>query len=194
MQRTFLGNPTRRRHRGQWQHSGLSVGGLPLDGRSLENGARIVGHNQGEFHRSPSGKVVGSKVGHHQVVLLQLSQLLGKYLGPAPHGHQAVRFPIRVGELGDDITLNRIPLPHLLYFVLQRQVLVPLGSQGKRIVVGINAVEAIRRQAIKDSGCAREFPPVRVSREPPGQLVAGRQLGQSPIAEFRNQRAAPDPW
>ena len=120
---------------------------------------------------------MGSKVGHHQVVLLQISQVLRRIsFGPAPHAHQAVCLPIRVGKLGDDVALDRILLTHLLDFVLQRQVLVPLGSQGKRLVVGVNAVEAVLMQAIEDAGCAGELTAVKVAGEPPGQLVLRRQL------------------
>ena len=37
-------------------------------------------HYEREFYRRPGGEVVAGKVGHDQVVLLQHSQFLGKYL------------------------------------------------------------------------------------------------------------------
>ncbi len=101
----------------------------------------------------------------------------GEFLRLAPHAHQAVRLPIRVGKLGDDVALDRILLTHLLDFVFQRQVLVPLGRQGKRLVVGVYAVEAVLMQAIEDAGCSGELTAVKVAGEPPGQLVLRRQLG-----------------
>ena len=138
-------------------------------------------HRERRFHRCSRSEVVGNKASHHQVVLLQPSQLFGKSLGPPPHAHQAICFPISICQFSDDITLDRVSLPHLLNFVLERQVLVPLCSQGECVVIRIDAVQAISVQAIEDARGAREFAPLKVAREPPGQLIARRQFRQSPL-------------
>ena len=114
---------------------------------------------------------MGGEVGHDEIVLLQLAQVFGKSFGLAPHAHQSIRLPIRIGELGDHVALDGIPLAHLFDFVLQRQVLVFLRSRSERTVTGIDTVVAITMQAVEDSGCAGQFASVEVAREPPGQLV-----------------------
>ena len=131
-------------------------------------------HHKGKFHWESGGEVVGGEVGHDEIILLQLAQVLCEIFGLAPHAHQSVRLPIRIGELGDHVALDRFLLAHLFDLVFQRQVFVFLRRPSERTVTGIDAVEAIPMQAVEDSGGAGKFAPVEVSREPPGQLVGRR--------------------
>src|ERR1043165_9153615 len=121
---------------------------------------------------------------------LYLRQLLRIDLRLAPHVHQAVRFPVNVSKLRDDVTLNRSVAAHLFNLMLERDELMPLGFSGQLVVVAEKTIEAKLFEAVEEARGSGYFASGEVALEPPGQTF--RQDGQAPVAELRdNQRLLP---
>ena len=63
-----------------------------------------------------------------QIVLLQVVERLTKHLGMAPHVEQAIRFPVQVGEFGNDVPLELRMRAQGSNFILECLEFTPFGS------------------------------------------------------------------
>ena len=123
--------------------------------------------------------------GHHHVVLLDFSKLRGKHLRAPPHIHQAIRFPVDIGEFRNDVALDFGMPPQAGDFVLEGGELMPFCRFSQRVVILEEACVMVVPKALLDALGERH----RIARECPGE-PPGAGLGrvwQAPVPEFGKQ-------
>src|SRR6185437_15277100 len=108
----------------------------------------------------------------------------------APHVEEAVRLPVAVGELGDDVAGDLRSPAHRLDLEFESAVLLPLRRLDEAVEATEDAVEAAGAKAVLDAvRVHNSVAPIVAGLEPP-RLASGcvpqpGGVGQAPIAEFR---------